>query len=68
MKFILNEQLQETSIDPLSVERMLNEQGLLRREGIAVALDFQVIPKSEWGTQLIRENQKVLIITATQGG
>ncbi|MEM6830622.1 MAG: sulfur carrier protein ThiS [Bacteroidota bacterium] len=68
MKFILNEQLHETSIHPLSVEEMLGEQGLAQREGIAVAIDQEIVPKSEWSRQHIRENQKVLIITATQGG
>ncbi len=68
MQFILNEQPQEIDLDALTVETMLKQQGIAQREGIAVALDLEIIPKSDWGTRLIEENQKVLIITATQGG
>ncbi len=36
--------------------------------GIAAAINQQVIPKSSWGSQEIVENDAILLIKATQGG
>lgn len=36
--------------------------------GIAVAINNEVIPKSEWEKYLLKENDRVTIIKATQGG
>ena len=36
--------------------------------GIAVAVDREVIPKTEWQTTELRENSDVEIIRAVQGG
>jgi sulfur carrier protein len=36
--------------------------------GIAVALNEKVIPNSEWNNTTLKENDKILIIKATQGG
>ena len=36
--------------------------------GIAVALNEKVIPNSDWKTTSLNENDKILIIKATQGG
>ena len=36
--------------------------------GIAVAVDREVIPKTEWGATELRENSDVEIIRAVQGG
>ena len=38
------------------------------QEGIAVALNDIVIPKSQWETVQIKSGDKILIITATAGG
>lgn len=37
-------------------------------DGIAIALANNVVPKSEWETTQLEENQNILIIKATQGG
>lgn len=37
-------------------------------KGIAVALNDTVIPKSEWNTTYVKQNDSLLIIKATQGG
>lgn len=47
---------------------LLMEQGLLDKKGTAVALNGEVIPKSNWSEQELQENDQILIITATQGG
>src|SRR5919112_4302517 len=36
--------------------------------GIAVALDGEVVPRSEWERTLLREGQAVEVLTAIQGG
>ncbi len=37
-------------------------------DGIAVAVNEEVIPKTEWKSFTINENDSILMITATQGG
>jgi sulfur carrier protein len=37
-------------------------------KGIAVALNNKVIPRAEWSKCLINENDKLILIKATQGG
>lgn len=36
--------------------------------GIAIAVNGIVVPKSQWNQVLVNENDKLLIIKATQGG
>lgn len=36
--------------------------------GIAVAVNQDIISKSDWGIKTINEGDEILIITATQGG
>jgi sulfur carrier protein len=37
-------------------------------EGIAIALNEAVIPKGEWATHVLRAEDRVFVIRATQGG
>lgn len=37
-------------------------------KGIAVAINGQVIPKDSWLETIVKENDELLIIKATQGG
>lgn len=36
--------------------------------GMAVAVNYKVVPKSEWDTHMLHPHDKVTIIRATQGG
>ena len=36
--------------------------------GVAVAINEQIIPKSEWSSQLLQNNDHLLVIQAVQGG
>ncbi len=38
------------------------------KKGVAVAVNSKVIPRSQWTNFQIRDNDKLLLITATQGG
>ncbi len=56
----------------------LPEKGLLsdvlpllridRPDGIAIAVNDKVIPRTEWGSYVLRAEDKVFVIRATQGG
>jgi sulfur carrier protein len=46
----------------------LEQNGILTQKGIAVAVNNTVIPKAEWQTKNLTENDKITIIKATQGG
>jgi sulfur carrier protein len=37
-------------------------------DGIAIALNEEVIPRSEWGKRALRPQDRVFVIRATQGG
>jgi sulfur carrier protein len=41
---------------------------LKNTKGIALAVNNQVVPKSDWESFVLSENDKVTLIKATQGG
>jgi len=58
----------ETSAYSNNLSDILKEKEFLEKKGIAVAINNSVVPKSEWTNTKLNENDKILIITATQGG
>jgi sulfur carrier protein len=50
-----------------SISELLKIQKI-SENGIAVAVNNTVISKSKWATTHINNNDKIIIITATQGG
>ena len=36
--------------------------------GIAVAINNIIVPKKEWNDHLVKDNDKIILIKATQGG
>ena len=58
----------ENQVNDSSVEKLLKDRGLLEKDGIALALTNKVIPRANWNTIVLKNNDKILIITATQGG
>lgn len=46
-----------------AVERFKMEQ-----KGIAIAVNQQIISKSDWASTTLKNNDEILIIKATQGG
>lgn len=66
MNYSLNDKELESNSNRLA--EFLGEQDLLEKGGIAVAINGSVIPKSEWSITELNNNDKILIITATQGG
>lgn len=58
---------------PVGVEAPMNLAELLTREGIpsegvAVAVDNRVVPRSEWAATAVAEGMKITVIRAVCGG
>jgi sulfur carrier protein len=47
---------------------VLNDLGIENQKGIAIAINNEVISRINWNAHKINENDKILIIKATQGG
>ncbi len=39
-----------------------------RASGIAVALNDEVVPRTDWKTTIVREADRIEVLTAVQGG
>lgn len=68
MKLIVNGKEVETA-PGLSVEDLLElylESG--KRDGIAVAVNGEVVPKGFWGERALQADDRLEIIRAVQGG
>ena len=47
---------------------ILNKLNLNLNKGIAVAVNNNIIPKTEWEKYIVIDNDKITLIKATQGG
>lgn len=66
MKIILNDKNCEVA-EGCNLSAFIAGQGL-QPEGIAVAINYMVIPKKDWDTTILKENQEIMIIRAVSGG
>lgn len=53
---------------PLTLVGLLEQLDKAKKTGIAIAVNNSVVPKNDWSTLLLNDQDKVTIITATQGG
>lgn len=53
---------------PNNISLVLHNLQFNQAKGLAIAVNNQVIPKSTWDFYELKENDKVTIIRATQGG
>jgi sulfur carrier protein len=51
-----------------TIEAAVRAAGAPDGRGVAVALDGEVVPRSEWATTEIRDGQQVEVLRAVQGG
>jgi sulfur carrier protein len=65
VKVIVNDETVEVA-DAMSVEALLVHLGFPEK-GIAVAVDWTVIPRSQWQTALT-DGATIEVVTAVQGG
>jgi len=68
MELIINNQTKQFATDSLTVQALLDLEIPIKQNGIAVAINNTVIPKSNWNLHPIQETDDILIISATQGG
>jgi sulfur carrier protein len=54
--------------DASGINALLQQLNLTSLQGIAIAINEQVVPKSEWESCVLKDNDAVLLIRATQGG
>ncbi|RTY88064.1 sulfur carrier protein ThiS [Flavobacterium sp. RSP15] len=68
MELKINNQTKQFATDSLTVQALLDFEIPIKQNGIAVAINNTVIPKSNWNSYQIQETDNILIISATQGG
>lgn len=54
--------------EKVSLGAFLNQNNLANKGGVAVALNQSVVQKQDWNTTELKNNDNIIIITATQGG
>jgi sulfur carrier protein len=67
MNILINQQSQDIP-DQCSLEQLLTHILVIPVAGLAVAVDQTVIPSTDWPTYVLRPEDKVMLIRATQGG
>ncbi|WP_426062919.1 sulfur carrier protein ThiS [Flavobacterium sp. DSP2-3-1] len=68
MELKINNQTKQFATDSLTLQALLDLEIPIKQNGIAVAINNTVIPKSNWNSHRIQETDDILIISATQGG
>lgn len=68
MEITINNQVKNLSEKNLTVQQLLNMEIPDKQKGIAIAINNTVVPRIEWETKNIIQNDNILIIKATQGG
>lgn len=65
MRVIVNGAVRDVEV--VSVEALVAELTAARR-GVAVAVNGEVVPRSAWSGALLRDGDRVEVLTAAQGG
>ena len=47
---------------------VLAAAGMRDLRGVAIALDEEVVPRSDWATRRLHEGQRIEVVRASQGG
>lgn len=67
MEITLNDKIHSVTENISLYEIVVSQLGD-KQKGVAVAVNDSVIPRSNWETHIVRSNDTLLIIKATQGG
>jgi sulfur carrier protein len=67
MHVLVNNEQQETTPN-IALAQLLSELKIVTRKGVAVAVNEEVVPRTDWNSITLKENDNIMIITATQGG
>jgi len=66
MKLLVNSEQKDFS--GKNISELVQSLNMASTNGIAFAVNEKVIPKTEWEKFILKDNDKILIIKATQGG
>lgn len=53
---------------PANLFKLLEQKELANKNGIAVAINNSIVPRTNWKVKELKENDSVVVITATAGG
>jgi sulfur carrier protein len=67
MRIVLNGEPRQVS-EGITVARLVHELDGREAGGVAVAVDAEVVPRSEWERMELAEGQRVEVLGAIQGG
>lgn len=67
MEVTINQEKQELQ-EGLTVAELVAAHGYESGDGIAVAINEEVIPKHDWHNRVLKAKDNVTVIRATQGG
>lgn len=68
MELRINGELQRFEQPDLTVASLLEALGIEQRKGVAVAVNDNVVPRSQWDVVDVEDGDRLEIIKATQGG
>ena len=67
MTIFINDEPTEFEQSP-SILKILTHHQVVELQGIAVAINDEVIPKANWEKTVLLKNDRLMLIRATQGG
>ncbi|MEY4876446.1 MAG: Sulfur carrier protein ThiS [Bacteroidota bacterium] len=67
MKIEINNEIKSVN-EKFSATEIFSLLEIKNTNGYALAINNTVIPKAKWSETILKENDKVLVIQATQGG
>lgn len=68
MELKINNQHKIFDCKSLTIQELIDFELPEKQNGIAIAVNQTVVPKSQWITFPLSSSDEILIITATQGG
>ncbi len=69
MKISINDNTMELHNNTSIAELLKTELHIaVNKKGIAVAVNETIVPREEWNNYTIKDQDKILVITASQGG
>jgi sulfur carrier protein len=68
MNLKINGEPKPVDAEHLTLTDLLERLDITQRQGVAVAINNAVVPKSEWDAHDIEDGDAIEIIRATQGG
>ena len=74
MRFELNGDTRQLDSEPLSIYQLIINEGVLQAEskeprpGIAIAINQQIVPRSQWQGRYVQPDDQVDLFQAIAGG